>query len=427
MQSWQSRAESADAVVSRIFSGMNVFIHGAAATPTPLLDALARRTDLEGVKLWHIHLEGPLAFAAPEQSHRFRSISLFTGAGLREPIAEGRADFVPIFLSDIPGLFTSGRVRLDAAIVQLSPPDRHSVCSLGTSVDTARAAVDTAGIVLAEINARMPRTHGHTAVPLDRVAAWTTTDRDLPEHDPLPPTEVDRRIGEHVAALVEDGACLQLGIGGIPNAVLELLHGRRDLGIHSEMFSDGVVRLIESGAVTNAKKSIHPGRTIASFVVGSRRLYDYVDDNPLVEFHPCDRTNDTNLIRKIDRVIAINSALEIDLTGQVCADSIGHRVYSGIGGQMDFVRGAAMSRGGRPIIAIPSTAAEGSVSRIVAQLRPGAGVVTTRGHVHWVVTEYGAVDLHGRSLVERGNLLASLAHPDHREPLLAALHDLRRA
>jgi 4-hydroxybutyrate CoA-transferase len=427
MQSWQSRAESADAVVSRISSGMNVFIHGAAATPTPLLDALARRTDLEGVKLWHIHLEGPLAFAAPEQAHRFRSISLFTGAGLREPIAEGRADFVPIFLSDIPGLFTSGRVRLDAAIVQLSPPDRHSVCSLGTSVDTARAAVDTAGIVLAEINARMPRTHGHTAVPLDRLAAWTTTDRDLPGHDPLPPTEVDRRIGAHVAALVEDGACLQLGIGGIPNAVLELLHERRDLGIHSEMFSDGVVRLIESGAVTNAKKSIHPGRTITSFVVGSRRLYDYVDDNPLVEFHPCDRTNDTNLIRKIERVVAINSAIEIDLTGQVCADSIGHRVYSGIGGQMDFVRGAAMSRGGRPIIALPSTAADGSVSRIVAQLRPGAGVVTTRGHVHWVVTEYGAVDLHGRSLAERGKLLASLAHPDHREPLLAAIHDLRRA
>ena len=427
MQSWQSRAESAEAVVSRISSGMNVFIHGAAATPTPLLDALARRTDLEAVKLWHIHLEGPLAFAAPEQAHRFRSISLFTGAGLREPIAEGRADFVPIFLSDIPGLFTSGRVRLDAAIVQLSPPDRHSVCSLGTSVDTARAAVDTAGIVLAEINARMPRTHGHTAVPLDRLAAWTTTDRDLPGHDPLPPTEVDRRIGEHVAALVEDGACLQLGIGGIPNAVLELLHGRHDLGIHSEMFSDGVVRLIESGAVTNARKSIHPGRTIASFVMGSRRLYDFVDDNPLVEFHPCDRTNDTNLIRKIERVVAINSGLEIDLTGQVCADSIGHRVYSGIGGQMDFVRGAAMSRDGRPIIALPSTAAEGTVSRIVAQLRPGAGVVTTRGHVHWVVTEYGAVDLHGRTLVERGTLLTSLAHPDHREPLLAALHDLRRA
>ncbi len=427
MQSWKTRAESADAVVARITSGMNVFVHGAAATPTPLLDALARRTDLEGVKLWHLHLEGPLAFTAPELAGRIRSISLFTGAGLRESVNEGRADFVPIFLSDIPSLFTTGRVRLDAAVVQLSPPDRHGTCSLGTSIDTARAAVDTAGIVLAEINERMPRTHGHTAVPLERLAGWMATDRDLPEHAPAPPTAVEERIGDHVAGLVEDGACLQLGIGGIPNAVLARLEGRRDLGIHSEMFSDGVVRLIESGAVTNAQKSIHPGRTIASFVVGSRRLYDFVDDNPLVEFHPCDRTNDTNLIRKLDGVVAINSGIEIDLTGQVCADSIGHRVYSGIGGQMDFIRGAAMSRGGKPVIALPSTAAGGSVSRIVAQLRPGAGVVTTRGHVHWVVTEYGAVDLHARSLAERGRLLASIAHPDHREALLAALHDLKRA
>jgi 4-hydroxybutyrate CoA-transferase len=427
MQSWKTRAESADAVVARITSGMNVFVHGAAATPTPLLDALARRTDLEGVKLWHLHLEGPLAFTAPELAGRIRSISLFTGAGLRESVNEGRADFVPIFLSDIPSLFTTGRVRLDAAVVQLSPPDRHGTCSLGTSIDTARAAVDTAGIVLAEINERMPRTHGHTAVPLERLAGWMATDRDLPEHAPAPPTAVEERIGDHVAGLVEDGACLQLGIGGIPNAVLARLEGRRDLGIHSEMLSDGVVRLIESGAVTNARKTIHPGRTIASFVVGSRRLYDFVDDNPLVEFHPCDRTNDTNLIRKLDRVVAINSAIELDLTGQVCADSIGHRVYSGIGGQMDFVRGAAMSRGGKPVIALPSTAAGGSVSRIVAQLRPGAGVVTTRGHVHWVVTEYGAVDLHARSLAERGRLLASIAHPDHREALLAALHDLKRA
>ena len=427
MQTWKSRATSADAVVSHITSGMNVFVHGAAATPTPLLDALARRTDLVGVKLWHIHLEGPLAFTAPEHTGRFRSISLFTGPGLREPVAEGRADFVPIFLSDIPHLFTSGRVTLDAALVQLSPPDLHGTCSLGTSVDTARAAVDTAGVVLAEINERMPRTHGHTAVPLDRVTAWTATDRDLPGHDLLPPSDVEDRIGAHVAALVEDGACLQLGIGGIPNAVLARLEERHDLGIHSEMFSDGVVRLIESGAVTNAGKAIHPGRTIASFVIGSRRLYDFVDDNPLVEFHPCDRTNDTNLIRKIDRVVAINSGLEIDLTGQVCADSIGHRIYSGIGGQMDFVRGAAMSHGGKPIIALPSTAAGGGVSRIVAQLRPGAGVVTTRGHVHWVVTEYGAVDLHAATLAERGKLLASIAHPDYREPLLAALRDLKRS
>ena len=427
MSTWKTSAETADAVVSRIASGMNVFVHGAAATPTPLLDALARRTDLRDVRLWHLHLEGPLAFTAPEHAGRFRSTSLFTGAGLREPIAEGRADFVPIFLSDIPRLFTGGKVRLDAAIVQLSPPDRHGTCTLGTSVDAARAAVDTAGIVLAEINERMPRTHGHTAVAGGRLAAWCGTDRDLPGHGPLPPSEVENHIGEHVAALVEDGACLQLGIGGIPNAVLARLEERRELGIHSEMFSDGVVRLIESGAVTNTRKSIHPGRTIASFVVGSRRLYDFVDDNPLVEFHPCDRTNDTNLIRKIDHMVAINSGLEIDLTGQVCADSIGHRVYSGIGGQMDFVRGAAMSHGGKPIIALPSTAMRGTASRIVAELKPGAGVVTTRGHVHWVVTEHGAVDLHGKTLAERGRLLVSIAHPDFRAGLLARLHELGRA
>ncbi len=426
MPSASSPAESAEAVVSRIESGMNVFVHGAAATPTPLLDALARRTDLTGVRLWHLHLEGPVAFTAPEHAGRFRSTSLFTGAGLRGPVAEGRADFVPIFLSDIPALFSSGRVRLDAALVQLSPPDRHGFCSLGTSVDTARAAVDSAPLVLAEINARMPRTHGHTAVPPDRVAAWCATDRELPAQPPEPALEVEERIGGHVAALVEDGACLQLGIGGIPDAVLARLAHHRDLGIHTEMFSDGVVPLVEAGVITNRMKAIHPGRIVTSFVRGSRRLYDFVADNPLVEFHPCDRTNDTNAIRKIDRMVAINSAIEVDLTGQVCADSIGHRIHSGIGGQMDFMRGAAMSRGGRPIIALPSTAAGGSVSRIVAELRPGAGVVTTRGHVHWVVTEYGAVDLHGRSLVERGALLASIAHPDFREGLLAQLHGLRR-
>ena len=427
MLSWQTRAESADAVVSRIKSGMNVFVHGAAATPTPLLDALARRTDLTNVRLWHIHLEGPLAFAAPEQVARFHSTSLFIGAGLRAAVAEGQADFVPIFLSDIPMLFTSGRVKLDAAIVQLSPPDRHDTCTLGTSVDTARAAVDTAGIVLAEVNERMPRTHGHSAVPLGRVTAWCATARDLPEHPPRAATEVESRIGAHVAALIEDGSCLQLGIGGIPDAVLARLKNHRDLGIHSEMVSDGIIPLLESGVVTNRRKAIHPGRTVTSFVLGSRRLYDCVDDNPLVEFHPCDRTNDTNLIRKIDQVVAVNSAVEIDLTGQVCADSFGHRIYSGIGGQMDFIRGAAMSRGGKPIIALPSTAAGGAVSRIVAELAPGAGVVTTRGHVHWVVTEYGAVDLHGKTLQERGRLLVSIAHPDFRPELLAKLHDLKRA
>jgi len=280
--------------------------------------------------------------------------------------------------------------------------------------------------VLAEINARMPRTHGNTAIPIGRITACCTTDRPLPEHPPGGGGEVEARIADHVAALVEDRACLQMGIGAIPDAVLARLTNHRDLGIHTEMFSDGLVPLVEAGVVTNRFKAISPGRIVTSFVVGSRRVYDFVDDNPLVEFHPCDRTNDTNAIRKLERMVAVNSALEVDLTGQVCADSIGHRIYSGIGGQMDFMRGAAMSKGGRPIIALPSTAADGAVSRIVAELKAGAGVVTTRGHVHWVVTEFGAVNLHGASLVVRGRLLASISHPAFRDGLLARLRDLRR-
>jgi 4-hydroxybutyrate CoA-transferase len=414
------RAESPDEVVSRITSGMHVFIHGAAATPTPLVEALARRIDLEDVTLWHLHLEGPAPFADAACAGRFRSMSLFTGANLRGAVAAGHADFVPIFLSDIPSLFTGGHVRLDAALVQLSPPDRHGFCTLGTSVDAARAAVDAAPMILAEINARMPRTHGHTAVSRHLLAACCVTDRPLHEHVRRPPSEVDQRIGGHVAELVEDRACLQMGIGGIPDAVLARLGDRHDLGIHTEMFSDGVVPLVEAGVITNRFKAIHPGRTVTSFVAGSRRLFDFVDDNPLVEFHPCDRTNDTLAIRKIDRMVAINSALQIDLTGQVCADSIGHRIYSGIGGQMDFIRGAAMSRGGKAVIALPATAQGGTVSRIVPELAPGAGVVTTRGHVHWVVTEFGAVNLHGRSLAERARLLVEIAHPDFRDGLRAA-------
>jgi 4-hydroxybutyrate CoA-transferase len=423
---WLHRAETADAVVARLESGMNVFVHGAAATPTTLLEALARRRDLQGVRLWHLHLEGPVPFVAPEHAGRFRSVSLFTGQSLRGPVNDGTADFVPIFLSDIPTLFTSGAVRLDAALVQLSPPDRHGLCTLGTSVDAARAAVDSGCMVLAEINAAMPRTHGHSAVPLANVDAFTAGDRPLPvrERDPVGP--VEDLIGGHVAALVEDRACLQLGIGGIPTAVLRRLVDRRDLGIHTEMFTDDVVPLVEAGAVTNRYKAIHPGRIVTSFVAGSRPLFDFVDDNPLVEFHPCDRTNDTLAIRKIDRMTAINSAIQIDLTGQVCADSIGHRVHSGIGGQMDFIRGAAMSRGGKPIIALPSTAAGGTISRIVPELNAGAGVVTTRGHVHWVVTEYGAVNLHGRTLADRGRLLVSVAHPDFRRELTEKLTALRR-
>lgn len=425
-EGWRSRAETADALVARIESGMNVFVHGAAATPTTLLEALARRTDLENVRLWHLHLEGPVPTAAPSCVGRLRSVSLFTGPSLRGPVNAGEADFVPIFLSDIPGLFTSGAVRLDAALLQLSPPDRHGYCSLGTSVDAARAAADSARLVLAEINDAMPRTHGHSAVPLAAVAAFCATNRPLPTREPRPVGPVEDLIGGHVAALVEERACLQMGIGGIPAAVLRRLTNHRDLGIHTEMFTDDLVPLVESGAVTNRYKTIHPGRIVTSFVAGSPRVFDFVNDNPLVEFHPCDRTNDTLAIRKNDRVTAINSAIQIDLTGQVCADSIGHRIHSGIGGQMDFMRGAAMSRGGKPIIALPSTAAGGTISRIVPELNPGAGVVTTRGHVHWVVTEHGAVNLHGRTLADRGRLLVSIAHPDFRRELTDKLTGLKR-
>lgn len=414
---WTTRAVSADEVVSRITNGMTVFVHGAAATPLPLLDALAARTDLDGVRIVHLHTEGRAAYAEAGRERQFRVLSLFTGPPLREAVAEGRADHVPIFLSDVPRLFTSGAIKLDAAILQLSIPDRHGVCTLGTSCDAARAAADVAPIILAEVNERFPRTHDATAVPIDRVTAYTHTCRALPESVCEPETPELARIGEHVAALIEDGACLQTGIGSIPNAILSRLVNKCDLGIHTEMLTDGVVDLCRSGAVTNRRKSIHPGRSVTSFANGTRKVFDFVDDNLLVEFHPCDRTNDPNLIRKIDRMVAINSALQVDLTGQVCADSIGHRIYSGIGGQMDFIRGAAESRGGKPIIALPSTARGGTISRIVPELAPGAGVVTTRGHVHWVVTEYGAVNLHGKSLRERADLLIGIAHPSFRAEL----------
>jgi acyl-CoA hydrolase len=404
---------------------MRVFMHGAAATPTPLLEALAARTDLENVTIYHLHTEGPAPHVAAGKEKQFRAVSLFTGQPLRKAVQDGRADFVPVFLSDVPGLFTSGQVSLDAVLLQLSPPDRHGLCTLGTSVDAAQAAASVAPILIAEINRQMPRTHGHTVVPLNRMTWYCHTDRPLHEHPCDPPTLVEEKIGELVAGLVPDRACLQLGIGGIPNAVLARLKAKRDLGIHTEMFSDGIIDLVASGAVTNKYKAVHPGRSVTSFVNGTRRLYDFVHDNPLVEFHPCDRTNDTALIRKNDHVVAVNSALQVDLTGQVCADSLGHRIYSGIGGQMDFIRGAALSRGGRPVIALPSTAKGDTVSRIAAELEPGAGVTTTRGHVQWVVTEFGAVNLHGKSLRERAALLISIAHPNFRDELRRRVAQVR--
>jgi len=422
---WRKQAVAAEEAVALVPNGSRVFVHGAAATPTPLLDALADRTDLEAVRLYHLHLNGPCRFAEPQHRGRFLSVSLFTGPALRAPIDEGRADFMPIFLSDIPELFTSGRIPLDVALVQVSPPDEHGFCTLGTSVDTAKAATESAKMIIAEVNDRMPRTQGHTAVPFDRIDAFIASDRPLYSHQPAEESEVDKRIGEIIAELVEDGATLQMGIGAIPDAVLRRLGDKNDLGVHSEMFSDGVVDLAEAGVITNSEKKVHKGRSVTSFVMGSERLYDFVDDNLTVEFHPCDRTNDTAIIRKNPKVVAINSAIEISLSGQVCADSMGHRIYSGIGGQMDFIHGAALSPGGKPIIALPSTAKRGALSRIVPELKPGAGVVTTRGHVHWVVTEHGAVNLHGMTLRERAGALISIAHPDFRGELREALKGRR--
>jgi len=400
-------------------------VHGAAATPTPLIEALARRDDLRDVSLFHMHTSGPAPFTEPEHEGRFFSVSLFTGAPARRAIEEGRADYIPIFLSDIPCLFSSGRIRLDVALVQLSPPDKHGYCTLGTSVDTALAACQSARYVVAEINERMPRTHGNTLVHIDRVSTWIHTDRPLHISERTVPTPVEEEIGAHISNLIPDGATLQMGIGAIPDAALRRLMNKVDLGVHTEMFSDGIVDLAEAGAITNRLKKVHPGRIITSFVAGTQRVYDFVNDNPFVEFHPCDHTNDTARIRRNDNVVAINSAIEVDLSGQVCADSIGHRIYSGIGGQMDFIRGSALSLGGKPIIGLPSTAARGKVSRIVPTLAPGAGVVTTRGHVHWIVTEYGAVNLFGLSLRQRAEALISIAHPDFRADLRRAFAETR--
>lgn len=422
---WRQNAVDAATAVSVVASGARVFIHGAAATPIPLVSALAARTDLSGVRAYHLHTEGGDALAQPGAENRVRSVSLFTGAPMRKAVEEGRADFMPVFLSDIPALFISGRIPLDVALVQLSPPDRHGNCTLGPSVDCARAAVDSARFVVAEINEQMPATRGNSVVPLSRVHAFTLGNRALPQVQRGPESAVEARIGEHIAGLVEDGSTLQMGIGGIPDAVLARLGNKHALGVHTEMFSDGLIPLMEGGVITNEHKEIHRGRTTTSFVNGTQKLFDFVADNARVEFHGCDRTNDTSLIRRNPGVVAINSAIEVDLSGQVCADSMGHRIYSGIGGQVDFIRGAALSRGGKAIIALPSTAAGGKVSRVVNTLKPGAGVVTSRGHVHWVVTEFGAVDLHGLTLKERGAALIRIAHPDFRAELTRELNQLR--
>jgi acyl-CoA hydrolase len=406
------------AAVAAVRSGHQLFVQGGAATPSVLLDALvARAAELEDVVLAHFHTEGPAPHLAPEMASHFRHKALFIGANARAAVNEGRAEYVPVFLSDVPDLFISGLMPLDAVLINVTRPDEHGFCSLGTSVDATLAAVRAARIVIAQLNDRMPRTLGDTFVHVSKIDFATEVSQPPYEHHEATLGAVERSIGQHVAELVQDGATLQLGIGAIPAATALALRDKRDLGIHTEMFTDAVIDLVECGAITGARKEVNRGKIVSAFVMGTRRLYEFVDNNPMVELRPVDYTNDTAVIRRFSRMVSINSAIEVDLTGQVVADSIGPRFYSGVGGQMDFVRGASLAVEGRAIIALPSTAAGGTVSRITPFLREGAGVVTTRAHARTVVTEHGVAELHGRSIAERARALIGIAHPDFRDEL----------
>ncbi|MET0392909.1 MAG: acetyl-CoA hydrolase/transferase C-terminal domain-containing protein [Chitinophagaceae bacterium] len=420
----KDRFISAAAAVQLIKSGDRVFLHGSAATPVHLVKALqARHAELRDVELVSITTLGEADFADPAFAGSFFFNSLFVSANTRAVVNSDQGDYVPIFLSEIPRLFQQSFLPLDVALVQVSPPDAHGYCSLGTSVDIARAAVDTARLVIAQVNPRMPRTHGDGFIHMDKIHAMVEQEAALPEVDySANVSESVRQIGRHVASLVEDGATLQMGIGSIPDQVLQNLTGHKDLGIHTEMFSDGIIPLLRSCVINNSRKKLNKGRSVTGFMAGTRRLYDFVHDNPAIRVMNIAYVNDTSVIRQNPKVTAINSAIEIDLTGQVCADSMGTYQYSGIGGQMDFIRGASLSEGGKPIIALPSVTSKGQ-SRIVSFLKEGAGVVTTRGHVHWVVTEHGIVNLFGKNLKQRARALIGIAHPDHRKALEQAYYD----
>lgn len=411
------RRVSAAEAVNVVRSGDRVFIHSVAAAPQALIAALtARAAELRDVEIVQLHTEGPAPYAAPEMAGSFRVNALFVGKNVRDAVARGQADYVPVFLSEVPALFRNRAMPLDVALISVSPPDKHGFCSLGVSVDASRAAAQSARTVVAQVNAAMPRSHGDGLIHVDDIDLAVEAAAPIFEVSQAKTGELERTIGGFVASLVEDGATLQLGIGAIPEAVLAALTDHHDLGVHTEMFSDGIVDLVERGVVTGALKRNHPGKVVASFVMGSRRLYDFIDDNPSVLLLDVAYTNDTAVIRRNPKVTAVNSALEIDLTGQVCADSLGTFQYSGVGGQMDFIRGASLSERGKPIIALPSVTSRGE-SRIVPYLKQGAGVVTTRAHVNYVVTEHGAASLHGKNLRQRARALIGIAHPGHREAL----------
>src|SRR5690554_6557787 len=408
---------SAEEAVKFIKSYDRVFLHGSAATPLHLINTLFKRAgELSNVELVSISTFGDIHWKEPQVTDSFYLNSLFVSANIRKWANSSHGGYIPIFLSEIPRLFSNGALPLDVAIVHVSPPDKHGYCSLGTSIDAAWTAVRKAKIVIAQVNPKMVRIHVVSSVNISKLIAMVWNETDLLWVDYNSKDEISMKIGRNVAELIEDGSTLQAGIETIPNAVLNNLTNHKDLGVHTEMFSDGVIDLVKKGVITNENKKIHPGITVTSFIAGTQELYDFVDDNPAVSFMNVAHVNDTAIIRKNPKVVAINSALEIDLTGQICADSIGTYQYSGIGGQMDFMRGASLSEGGKPIIAMPSVTAKG-ISKITPLLKQGAGVVTTRGHVHYVVTEYGVVNLYGKNMEQRSNLLISIAHPDHREML----------
>ncbi|TVZ07573.1 acyl-CoA hydrolase [Cellulophaga sp. RHA_52] len=408
---------SAAQAAKSIKSGNRVFLQGAAMTPNVLIDALCNRyEELKNVEIVSIHTEGQAKYAQEPYSKSFKMNSCFVGSNVRQLINTTQGDYIPIFLSEINLLFRNGILPLDVAVVQVSPPDKHGYCSLGVSVDITLPAIQTAKKVIAQINPCVPRTHGDGIIHIKDIDCAVEVNTPIHTHGVSSISNIEQQIGKHVAGLIEDGATLQMGIGNIPNAVLSNLGNHKRLGIHTEMFSDGVLPLIESGVITGEDKVVKHGKIVTCFAVGSQKLYDFVDDNPLVHFKEAAYTNDTSIIRRNPKVTAINSAIEIDLTGQICADTIGSRQYSGVGGQMDFIRGASLSKGGKPIFAMPSITAKG-ISKITPFLKQGAGVTTTRAHVHYVATEYGVVNLYGKNLQERAKVLISISHPNFREEL----------
>jgi len=413
---------TASEAVKLIKSGNRVLIQGGSATPQTLIRAMvARGPELKGVEICHLHTEGECGYSAPELRENFHTSAFFIGGNVRKMVGD-TVDYIPIFLSDIPSLFREGYMDLDVVLVNVSPPDKHGFCSLGVSVDIIIAGIEKGKTVIAQINPKMPRTFGDALVHLNHFSACVMVDEEIHEMKFVAPTEQEKAIGKNIAEIIDDGSTLQMGIGGIPNAVLTYLTNHKNLGIHTEMFSEGIVDLVETGVVNGSQKKVNPYKIISGFAMGTRRLYDFMDDNPEIEMLDIAYVNDTAIIRQNPKVTAINSAIEIDFTGQVCADSIGTRMFSGVGGQMDFMRGAALSKGGKPIIAITSTTLKG-VSKIVPSLKPGAGVVTTRAHARYVATEYGVAELFGKTLKQRAVALRNVAHPDHREELDKAIFE----